>query len=170
MPGTSINFERSSPEHWRRVHRRLRDMAERAQDASPAWQGLITWFAEQNFEQWLSRGARYHSDWPPLAASTREGKLRAGYPLDPLIRTGRLAVSLSVRPMDVEHVTPHEMVAGTRVPYGRFHQRGTSRMPARQLFSPAQIRREKAATTAIANWIIKGEIKVGGRAVLRGVS
>jgi hypothetical protein len=68
----------------------------------------------------------------------------------------------------VEHVTPHEMTGGTDIRYAGFHQRGTSRMPRRTLFDPAQIRREQAATTAIYQWIVRGKSKVGGRAVLRG--
>ncbi len=168
MADTDIRFEAKDRRQFDRARKRLRDMAERARDVSPAWQELLTWFAEQNFEQWLTRGARYGEAWPPLAASTLEGKLRGGYPLDPLIRTGKLVQDLTSRPLGVEHITPHEMTAGTRIRYAGFHQRGTSRMPQRKLFDPAQIRREQAATTAVGSWIISGRARVGGRTVLRG--
>ena len=168
MADTRIRFDIKDRREWDRVRKKLRDMADRAKDVSPAWHALLTWFGEQNLEQFLNRGARYHTAWPPLAVSTREGKLRQNHPLDPLIRTGDLAQSLTSRPLSVEHVTPHEMAGGTDIRYAGFHQRGTDRMPQRKLFDPAQIRRERAATTACANWILKGQARVGGRAVLRG--
>lgn len=151
-----------------RVKRMIREMRERAEDVSPAWDALLTWFAEQNFEQWLSRGGRYRTTWAPLAPSTKAEKFRKGLPLHPLIRTGKLVNSLAHRPLKIEHMTGSEVTAGTDVPYAHFHQTGTRYMPRRVLFSPAQIRKEQAATTAVANWIIKGERRVGGRDVLRG--
>ncbi len=165
---TRIEFEAVDRRQWDRTRRRIREMAERARDVSPAWQAVATWFAEANFEQFLSRGARYRDPWPPLAASTTLEKLARGFPLDPLIRTGDLVQDLTSRPFGVEQITPHEMTVGTAIPYAGFHQRGTSRMPRRVLFDAGQIRREQVATTAIANWIIRGEARVGGRTVLRG--
>jgi len=144
-----------------RIKRMVREMGERAQDVSPAWDALLTWFSEQNFEQWLSRGSRYHTHWAPLAPSTLAEKFRKGLPLHPLIRTGKLVNSLAHRPLKVEHMTGSQVTAGTDVPYAKFHQTGTRYMPRRVLFSPAQIRKEQAATTAVANWIIRGERRVG---------
>ena len=151
-----------------RVKRAVREMRERAQDVSPAWDALLTWFSEQNFEQWMGRGARYREPWAPLAPSTLAEKFRKGLPLHPLIRTGTLANSLSHRPLQVEHITGSEVTAGTDVKYAKFHQTGTRYMPRRTLFSPDQIRKEQAATSSVANWIIKGERRVGGRTVMRG--
>lgn len=160
-----IEYDRAE---FARVKRMVREMRERAEDVSPAWDALLTWFAEQNFEQWLGRGARYRQPWAPLAPSTLSEKFRAGLPLHPLIRTGKMVNSLAHRPLAVEHMTGREVTAGTDVDYAKFHQTGTRYMPRRILFSPLQIRREQAATTAVANWIIKGERRVGGRTVMRG--
>lgn len=167
MTGTrfELNADRAK---WMRKRAELRRMALRAKDVSPAWDALLTWFSEQNMEQFLTRGARYNSDWPPLAARTVDEKLRKGFPLDPLIRTGRLAVSLTSRPLGHERITAHEVSGGTDVEYAIFHQRGTSRMPQRRLFDARVIRREQAATTAVANWILRGRAQVGGRARVRG--
>lgn len=153
---------------WQRVASQIRAMRDRAADVSPAWNALIDWFAEQNTKQFTSRGARYVTPWPPLSPSTIAEKKRLGYPVAPLVRTTALRTSLTQRPMGVEHITGREMSAGTDVSYAHFHQTGTRRMPRRQLFSAAQIRREAAATTAVANWIISGERRVGGRTALRG--
>lgn len=151
-----------------KLTRKVRAMQRRAQDVSPAWEALLDWFVEQNQAQFLTRGGRYRDPWPPLAQSTVDQKFRQGWPLDPLIRTGDLVRSLTHRPLAIEHITGREVRAGTDVSYARFHQTGTRRMPQRILFSPVQIRREQAATTAVANWIINGERRVGGRSVLRG--
>lgn len=165
----TLTLEPVNKAEWNRIARQIKDMRERAQDVSPAWEALLTWFSEQNFQQFLTRGTRWRTPWRPLAASTVAEKARLSLPREPLIRTGRLVHSITLRPLGVEHITGREVSAGTNVPYARFHQTGTRRgLPARPLFSSAQIRREQAATTAVASWIIKGEAKVGGRTVLRG--
>lgn len=160
-----LEFDRAE---FDKIKRQIRAMRDRAQDVSPAWDALLTWFGEQNFEQWLGRGARYRQPWAPLADSTMREKFRAGLPLHPLIRTGTLVNSLAHRPLRIEHMTGSEVTAGTDVKYAKFHQTGTRYMPRRILFSPEQIRKEQAATSAVANWIIKGERRVGGRTVMRG--
>lgn len=165
----TLTLEPVNKAEWQRVAREIKAMRERAQDVSPAWEALLTWFSEQNFQQFLTRGARWGTPWRPISEDWRSYKVAQGHAQDILIMTGRLAHSLTLRPLGVEHITGREVSAGTNVPYARFHQTGTRRgLPARPLFSSAQIRREQAATTAVANWIIKGERKVGGRTVLRG--
>jgi hypothetical protein len=142
----------------------LQAMAVRARDVSPAWHALLDWFAEQEMEQFLSRGRRWGDGWAPLAQSTIDGKFRQRYPLDPLIRTGELVGSLTHRPFPVEHITPSEVVAGTDVEHATFHQRGTRFMPARELFDARRIRAEGAATRAVAEWILRGRQAVPTRA------
>ena len=46
-------------------------------------------------------------------------------------------------------------------------QRGTRRMPARPLINARQVREEGAVTSALANWIIRGETKVSALEVKR---
>lgn len=153
---------------FQRLTERVRGMRERALDLSPAWDALLTWFSEQNMEQFLTRGNRYKPQWSPLAESTLADKLARGYPLDPLIRTGRLAQDLTSRPLGVESITPTSVSGGTRIFYATFHMSGTRKMPARPMFRPAQIRRENAATSAAGNWIIHGRREVSGRTEIRG--
>lgn len=154
----------------REMRKSIEAMRRRAQDVSPAWDALLEWFVAQNFRQFISAGARYHTPWKPLNPEYRERKVKQGHARDILIRTGRLAHSLTLRPLGHEHITGREVSAGTNVPYAKFHQYGAPRagLPARPLFDASQIRREQAATTAVANWIIGGEKRVGGRTVLRG--
>ncbi len=82
--------------------------------------------------------------------------------MDILIRTRTLERSLTARPLGIERLAPGSMVIGTRVPYAQFHQRGTSRMPARVLLDAEVISAEGAISSAVASWIFQGEPKIRG--------
>ena len=71
--------------------------------------------------------------WPPLADSTLRQKAAAGYPPDPLVRTGDLRDSLVDPNRGALAESPQEMTYGTDVPYAGYHQDGTSRMPQRMV-------------------------------------
>lgn len=139
-----------------RARRDLQRMRERAADARPAWDVLLTWWADRNVTHFRNQGKRWRTPWKQLADVTLAEKLRLGYPPDILVRTGALRQSLTVRPLGIERIRPHEMEAGTRTPYAGYHQEGTSRMPARKLVNAAQVRREDVATRALINWIVAG--------------
>lgn len=72
--------------------------------------------------------------WAPLKQATIDEKVRNG--LDPRIlrATERLRMSL-IDKFDADHIeeplSPTSLRFGSRVPYGIFHQTGTSRMPKR---------------------------------------
>lgn len=76
-----------------------------------------------------SRGYR---KWRPLAASTLREKAEAGYPSAPLVRTrnySRQSAQLrgmSIRRNVLEIVSP--------IPYAKYHEFGTRRIPARPVF------------------------------------
>lgn len=145
----------------------VRAMRRRAEDLTPAWDALLTWFSEQVFQQFLTRGGRFGKPWAPLASRTLRDKFKGGYPLDPLIRTGELVQDISSRPLGVENMTPSSVTAGTDVWYGRFHMTGTERMPARPMWDARQIREEQAATSAAYAWIVRAERAVLPREQLR---
>jgi phage gpG-like protein len=76
--------------------------------------------------------------WQPLAASTirrrRKGKNRRGK-VQILRDTGILFNSLAqAQPFNVLSIVPGVVTIGTEVPYARYHQSGTARMPARRLW------------------------------------
>jgi hypothetical protein len=73
-----------------------------------------------------------------------------------LIRTGDLRKSLTLRPLGIERIYPHEMEAGTAVSYAQFHQEGTTKMPARKLINSRAVQAEGVASTAVINWIVFG--------------
>lgn len=140
----------------RRIRERLEGMQARSKDAAPAWEAVLQWFADRNFQQFLSRGAEYGTRWAPLKPETIAEKARLGYPHDPLIRTGNLVHSITLRPLGIEQISAREMTGGTDVGYAPYQHRGTDRIPARPLFSATEIKASKAVTHAIANWIIDG--------------
>jgi hypothetical protein len=142
------------------VRRKIHAMRDRVDNLTAAWEVLLDWFADQERRQFGSRGARWRSIWPELARSTLTDKRGEGYTTDILVRTGELGRSLSDRPMSVERILPHEVVAGTRVRYAKYHQYGTKYMPRRLLISAEQVARENAATSAVISWIITGRAEV----------
>lgn len=86
---------------------------------------------EQQFD---SEGGHGSGGWAPLAASTVAEKQKRGLNPKILQATERLKESLTRR-FDSEHVerlSPDALTFGSLVPYGIFHQTGTSRMPQRQ--------------------------------------
>jgi phage gpG-like protein len=81
-------------------------------------------------------------EWPELAASTLQSKARQGYSSKILQATEALYDSLGGNLSaagHVEQVTDSEIVFGTTVPYARYLQEGTSKMPARP---PVDVREE----------------------------
>lgn len=138
------------------ARKELRDMRKRAANVSPAWEALLTWWADRNVTHFRNQGKRWKTPWKQLADVTLAEKLRLGYPPDILVRTGTLRTSLTTRPLGLERIRPHDVEAGSNVPYARYHQDGTKRMPARKLINATQVRREGVATRALINWIVAG--------------
>jgi phage gpG-like protein len=96
--------------------------------------------------------------WSPLSPSYAAWKMIRFPGAPPLVRTGRLAASLSGNTVDsVFSVTPTKMQIGTRLEYAKFHQYGTSKMPKRKIvFEPTGF--AKSVGSSSASWIAKGEI------------
>jgi hypothetical protein len=93
--------------------------------------------------------------WAPLAESTKEGRLRAGYSEDdPLLRSGELRDSYEYV------VVPPEVVIGSPLDIALWQELGTDRMPARSSVGAAAF--EQAP-------ILVGEAGVALEAYLSGV-
>lgn len=142
------------------LRRKIHAMKERAGNLIPAWDVLIDWFADQERLQFGQRGARWRTLWPELTEGTIKDKRELGYSGDILIRETDLLRSLTDRPLSIERLSAREATAGTRVPYARFHQDGTKRMPRRVLISAKVIAEEEAASRAVISWITRGEPRV----------
>lgn len=155
MPETmKINF---TTKGFDKLRRDLQRMRERSSDLRPAWDALLTWWAARNETNFRNKGKRWKTPWAKLAESTVDDRVRRGYPPhDTLIREGQLRDSLAKRPLGIERLYPHEVTAGTKVPYAHFHQDGTKKMPARKLINARQVSLEGVASTAVINWIVDG--------------
>jgi phage gpG-like protein len=149
------------------ARRELHDMRIRVQDVRPAWDVVLTWWAERNVTNFRNAGKRWQAAWRPLAPTTLAEKLRLGYPPNILVRSGDLRTSLTMRPLGVEQLRPHDVEAGTNVPYADFHQRGTKRMPQRKLVNARAVQQEGVVTNALINWIVDGKKSTRSRKIER---
>lgn len=131
-------------------------------DASPAFDRMIVgggrdFMGLRRLEQrqFQSQGKFASAGWAPLAPSTVRAKARRG--LDPRIlhATGDLAASLAGGPGSIEISQAHQLIFGTSVKYGRFHQSGTSRMKRRR---PLELReQDRRAMVNVLQRHLRGE-------------
>ncbi len=99
-------------------------------DPSPAFHQIADDMREDIGHRFEEEGP----GWAPLAQTTLAAKAAAGLPPEILQATRRLMRSLSQKGEDhVEEIGDDFLRFGSSVPYGRFHQKGTSQMPARKV-------------------------------------
>jgi phage gpG-like protein len=118
------------------VRHMLLAIGDRAEDARPAFKVIADQLRAVELALFEAEGA---GEWPPLKESTRERKAALGQPDKILQATGALKDSLTINNAEgaTEYLSPWELVFGTHLttedgaPYPVFHQRGTSKMPAR---------------------------------------
>ena len=127
-----------------KVERRFVTFGHAFSTLKPAWD-LIGQDVRADFMQnmigegWLfnKTASGRAAQWAPLAASTVAERVRLGYGGEhPILwRTGMLGESLAMAgaPGNISEVGDWEARFGTDIPYGRFHQLGTRRMPARPI-------------------------------------
>jgi phage gpG-like protein len=120
---------------------RLQRFAASVSDARPAFEAMLPYLNRGEEQAWSTSGAALGTHWPPAADPERK--------VDPrmLVATGALRASLAGQTGESERVaTSTELRFGTRVPYARFHEDGTSRMPARPFLGvPDSMSRELVA-------------------------
>ncbi len=158
----NIRYDRAG---FRRARAKLNAMSERASNVLPAWNVFLDWFTDGNREQFGTQGKKWRTPWRELREPSLMQKRREGWQGDILVRSGELKRSVSDRPMQLERLGPHDMSAGTRVPYAQFHHRGAPRagIPKRALWSARTIQSSGAATSAIKSWIVSGTPRVSER-------
>lgn len=103
-------------------------------NAQPAFKEIADDMREQVSDQFASEGQRGSGGWAALKPSTQASKAAAG--LSPFIlqATGDLVNSLTSQShgSHIEDITDDSLTFGSKVSYGGFHQKGTSKMPARK--------------------------------------
>jgi len=129
-----------------------REIEQLRQDVHTTASGLAAKWSELVQRAYLQGGYPIH--WKPLARRTIRDKLSQGYPLDPLIRTGKMQASNVFRvSRSTKMVT---ITAFNKRRYWKFHETGTRYMPARPQVNPALYEKE------FAQYI---EQKLGAKAV-----
>lgn len=102
------------------------------------------------------------ADWPALAASTVEDRIKKGYdPERTLVRTGGLRDSIGTK-IDVEGLEAH---IGSDLPAAEAHELGTERIPARPFLAPAAADTEQEIREVLldaATRVIAGQRVVDG--------
>lgn len=84
-------------------------------------------------KQFGTEGGYASGGWAALADSTVAEKARKGQSPQILRATGALMDSLIDKfdPNHIERLSPNTLTFGSMIPYGGYHQTGTSRMPKR---------------------------------------
>jgi phage gpG-like protein len=113
------------------LQRTLVRWANATADLRPAFEDIANRFAQMELAQFVTQGSSGGEVWSPLSPRYGAAKARAwpGRPI--LVRTGELRRQLTRRPFGVERITADSMHLGTSLPYARYHQTGTPRMPRR---------------------------------------
>jgi len=115
-----------------RLRQAFTKLAASIQDYSPAWDPITGIFQQAMRGQFASEGARGGKKWAPLSRGYARWKERIAPGRPILTLTGDLVLSLIRQTGDTIHEEqPLSLSLGTRLPYAKFHQRGTKRMPAR---------------------------------------
>lgn len=79
----------------------------------------------------------YEYGWPQLAESTQEQRVSLGYSAnEPLLRTGDLKNSIT------HNADDKEAYVGTDLEYAKYHEFGTSKIPARPFLGGAIMQEE----------------------------
>lgn len=118
----------------RQVSRELLRFGDRIEDARPAFRRIVEHLMDVEQRQFDTQGQYASGRWAPLKEETIRAKVNRGEDPRILRATEALMHSLTQRGAAGQKliITPTEMVFGTTVPYAKFHQTGTSRMPQRR--------------------------------------
>ncbi len=102
-----------------------------------AWKGVRGEFYQIMKEQFGSEGASGKSGkWKPLTPKYKAIKDMKFGPLPILQRTGKMYRSMTGQsPDSVVEESAQEMSIGTKVSYAAYHQRGSGRLPKREVIS-----------------------------------
>jgi len=127
-------------------------LAKRGEDPRPAFRQIIDELRGVE-PVWFSSHGR--GSWAPLADRTREAKAKRGQPPDPLIATGALLASLTVkRGADAKRTAgKRSMRFGTKTYYARFHRMGEG-VPIRDPLIPVDTRTRRRMVKDVRDYML----------------
>lgn len=129
-----FSFEVQGKKEFDRAFNRVEEHIE---DLRPVWPHVSREMFSIMDEQFKSEGAKGRSgQWKKLSADYAKWK-SLNYPGQPILqRSGRLVAALTNKTGDTVLIEDkQEFGFGTSLFYAAFHQTGTSKMPAREIFS-----------------------------------
>lgn len=141
------------------LNRDILRVSGRAQNMAPAFARVLELWRHETAAQFESEGDHASGGWQPLAVATVESKQRQGLRPEILRATDALLRSLTTGDENaIVRITPSELDYGTRLPYGRFHQRGTVRMSQRRPVAFTEGAR-RATIKILQRYLITGEVR-----------
>jgi len=139
------------------ISRRLMRLGERAVDAAPAFEEIATLFYDSGKLQFSSQGAWASNGWAPDKQATVTAKIAQGFSALTLQKTGAMMQSLtsSEATYSRKKIGPDFVELESTVPYGKFHQFGTSKMPMRK---PVELNEATKNTMVklLQRWVLGG--------------
>jgi len=139
------------------------DMQGRIEDLTPVFNFLHEVWIGQVREQFETEGQHFLGEkWEPLSPAYAAWKEK-NYPNMPILqRTRRLIRSLTEEshPEHIAEIGPDSAVFGTEVPYGRYHQAGSERLPRRQVLAVRDAMRRVAFRATLA-YVVTGRAPRG---------
>lgn len=139
------------------ISRRLLRLGERAVDAAPAFEAISLMFYESEKQQFSSEGAWASGGWVPDQQATVTEKIRRGFSILTLQESGDMMRSLTTpdSPFSHREIGPDFVELESTVPYGKFHQFGTRKMPMRK---PVELNQgvKVAMVKVLQAWVLGG--------------
>jgi len=135
----------------------LDDMKDRAGDMRPVFRWAKTQLELANSQNFAANGLPSGKPWKPLDKDYGAWK-SANFPgAGTMVRSGNLFRSLTnLTDSTANTITKTSATFGTSVEYAKFHQYGTTKMPARKIvFTPREFPRELG--TEIAKYLVLGD-------------
>ena len=132
----------------------IQALAEGTSDLMDVWPAVGRVFRDRQQHLFATSG---DGTWQPLASETLRRKRHIGAPLKPMIRTGSLlAESSDPTPVAAGPGFAAFGIDDTGIKYwARFHQRGTGRLPQRQVVPPLTAAERRDITRRIGEEIMK---------------
>lgn len=126
-------------------------------DLRVIWPGVIEDFREIEKQQFAGQGIGGGGRWQPLSSGYAKIKARE-YPGKTILRrTDRLYNSLTGNTADsITRAEPRSLAIGTRVVYGRYHQRGAGRLVQRRVIDLNEAQRTRLMKTIQRRLLLAG--------------
>ena len=125
--------------HW--DIKRLERAKSRTKNPERAWRDVAKYMGREVNKQFRTRGANFGTPWKPLAPSTIAQKVAAGWPRQPLVRSGKLKREFTGKPMQLQKFTGKMATFGSTSDVALWQHKGTKRNGRRHIPPRTIIRR-----------------------------